>query len=452
MTPRNLALKALRIPDGDPGAFERFLEDAFRRHPEMSRRDRAFAVNLVQGVLRWRLRLDWILGCYTRFPFDRMEPDVLAVLRIALYQMLFMDRVPGPAAVNEAVNQAVGLGRPHLRRFVNGILREIGRRPEGWALPSRGNDLVRHLSVRYSYPEWIVNKWILELGAEGAESLLIAGNLVSPLVLRAAGGKAGREKLLAGLSAEGMQVGRTDFSPDGLVVKNLRGPVAGIKAFRDGLCTVQGEAAQVASHLLAPLPAEEVLDLCAGLGGKATHLADLMSDTGRVIAMDLSHRRLAELVRTAARMGLRSIRALAADAGRDPAGWLRTRFDRIIVDAPCSALGTVSRHPDAKWCRRSEDIPRLSRLQSRLLDSAVELLRPGGRLLYATCTISREENEGVVEACAAGHESVSVEDLRASAPGWALPLVDDSGFLRCLPHIHGTEGFFAAMLVKTGGR
>jgi 16S rRNA (cytosine967-C5)-methyltransferase len=448
MNPRNVALEILRVPGGSPGAFERRLEDAFRRHPDMTGRDRAFAVHLVQGVLRWKLRLDWILRCYIRFPFERIEPGVLAVLRIALYQMFFMDRVPGSAAVNEAVKQVGTLRRPHLRGFANGILREIGRRPDAWDFPSREKEFVHHLSVRHSYPEWIVRKWIVELGVGDAERLLEAGNSVSPLILRAAGRPGARDELMGGLSAEGLDVCRTTFSPDGLVVKDPKGPVTGLEAFRKGLCTVQGEAAQIASRLLAPLPGEQVLDLCAGLGGKSTHLADLMGDSGLLLAIDRSSRRLHELALAAKRMGLNCILPVAADAAGEPGRWLRKRFDRVMLDAPCSALGTVSRHPDVKWCRSEEDIVRLSMLQSELLDSAIDLLRPAGRLLYATCTISREENEGVVEACADRHKSVVVEDLRSSAPRWAMHLVDDRGFLRCLPHVHGTEGFFAAMLVK----
>jgi len=448
ITPRKLAFEALRIPDGKPGANERSLDEAFRRNPSMTGRDRAFAVHLVQGVSRWKLLLDWILGSYVRFSFERIEPDVLVILRIALYQMLYMDRVPESAAVNEAVSQAAALGRPHLGRFVNGILREIARRPGKWSFPSREKDLVPHLSVRYSYPRWIVSKWVLELGAAEAEALMEAGNVVSPMVLRATGGEAGREKLIEALSDEGVEAARTGFSPDGVVIHNPRRPVTGIRAFRDGLCTVQGEAAQIASRLLAPVPGEHVLDLCAGVGGKATHLADLMGDSGLVVAMDLNYNRLVELTKSARRMGLSSILAVTGDARANTGGWLKKRFDRIFLDAPCSALGTVSRHPDAKWCRSEEDLARLSRLQADLLDSAMEMLRPGGRLLYATCTISAGENEGVIRECLGRNPSISLENIKTSAPGWAVPLVNDDGYLKCFPHLHGTEGFFGALLVK----
>jgi 16S rRNA (cytosine967-C5)-methyltransferase len=296
-----------------------------------------------------------------------------------------------------------------------------------------------------------VRKWITELGWDNVEKLLEAGNKISPMVLRASSHKANRDQLAEMLSCEGMRVRNTEFSPDGLVVEEMLGPVGEIKAFRHGLFTVQGEAAQVASRLLAASPGDDVLDLCAGLGGKTTHLAELTGGAGVVLAVDRSERRLKELVRTARRMDLDSIHAVAGDISKNRCGWLRKRFDRIMLDAPCSALGTISRHPDVKWLRNEEDIRRLSRLQASLLDCSIDLLRPGGRILYATCTISREENEGVIEGCAARHKSVFIENLRKNAPDWAMPLLDKHGFLRCLPHVHHTEGFFAAMLVKTGG-
>ncbi|HDR14524.1 MAG TPA: 16S rRNA (cytosine(967)-C(5))-methyltransferase RsmB, partial [Desulfobacteraceae bacterium] len=427
VTPRNLAFKILRKPGAGPGAFERRLEDAFGNDPKMAPRDRAFAVHLVQGVLRWRSRLDWIINCYASFPFSRIEPDVLTVLRIALYQMLFMDRVPDSAAVNEAVKQVSACGRPHLRSFVNGILREISRHKGQCDFPSREENPVSHLSARYSYPEGMVRKWITELGFEKTEGLLQAGNMVSPMVLRVSSRRISRDELAVMLSAEGIRVRYAGFSPDGLIVEELRRPVGEIEAFRRGFFTVQGEAAQAASRLLAPSPGDHVLDLCAGLGGKTTHLAELTGDRGMVVAVDRNTNRLAEMLRTAGRMDLRSIRPVAADVSENLCGWLGKRFDCIMLDAPCSALGTISRHPDVKWWRKEEDIQRLSRLQARLLDCAIELLRPGGRVLYATCTISREENEDVVESCAARHRSIFVEDLRRTAPGWAEPLLDDSG-------------------------
>jgi 16S rRNA (cytosine967-C5)-methyltransferase len=436
------------MPEGGPGVFERRLEDAFRLDPELDSRDKAFAVHLVQGVLRWRARLDWLIASYAAFPFKRIEPDVLTILRIALYQMVFMDRVPASAAVNEAVKQVSSSRRPHLNRFVNGILREISRRGGRCDFPSKKKDPVAHLSIRYSYPEWLVRKWIAEVGWESVEALLDAGNRISPMVLRVSSRRADREHLAAMLSSEGIRVSNTAFSPDGLVVEEMRGPVGEVKAFREGFFTVQGEAAQVASRLLAPSPGNDVLDLCAGLGGKTTHLAELAADTGVVIAVDRNKQRVMELARAARRMGLGSIHAVAGDVLENRGRWLRGNFDRIMLDAPCSALGTISRHPDVKWSHREGDIRRLSKLQASLLDCAVDLLRPGGRMLYATCTISRDENEGVVEACAGKHRSIFIEDLRKTAPGWAMPLLDEHGFLRCLPHVHHTEGFFAAMLVK----
>jgi 16S rRNA (cytosine967-C5)-methyltransferase len=220
------------------------------------------------------------------------------------------------------------------------------------------------------------------------------------------------------------------------------------KPFHEGLFQVQDEAAQLTSILLSPLAGESVLDLCAGYGGKTTHLAELMGDQGKVIALDINRTRLVSLATNGVRLGVRSVLPIAADASKDLSSLFRVRFDRIVVDAPCSGLGVISRHPDGKWNKKEEDIPRLSQLQKAILNRACSLLRNGGSLLYVTCTLSREENEEVVDDCLAGNSSMALVDLRDRAPLWARDLIDDRGFLRTLPHLHGMDGFFGALLRK----
>ena len=451
MKPRNLALKALDRQDTSPGSAERFLERSFRERPALATRDRALTVHLVQGVLRWRLRIDWVIGRYARSSFEKIHPSVLSILRIALYQILFMDKIPDSAAVNEAVAQARGAGHGHAAGFVNALLRNVCRSRDRIELPGRGDDPIRYLSVRHSYPEWLVEQWVRELGEEPAERLMEACNLVPRLVVRVNTLRIDRGGLLARLEREGVRGSPTRYAPEGVVLEGVRGPVTGLASFGEGLFQVQGEAAQVSSHLLAPRPGETVLDVCAGLGGKSTHLAALMGGLGSVPAVDLSHERLRNMVDSARRLGVGCTRPLVADAcGMLPFSAMRP-VDGVLVDGPCSGLGTLSKHPDGKWARSRADVERLSRLQTRILDGAVPLVRPGGRLLYLTCTISRRENEDVAYGLCEAHRDMRLVNLKARGPAWASSLVDEHGFLKALPHVHGTEGFFGALFVKEEG-
>ena len=444
-TPRDLALGALIRLARDPGFLSSMLDRLFRANPNLDDRDRAFASQLVQGVVRWRLRLDWIIGEAAHFPLRKIDPPVLDILRLALYQILFLDRIPESAAVNEAVKQAKARCPRHVVSFVNGLLRNICRQKNRITFPDRGADPVLHLSVYHSYPVWLVEKWIRELGEEKADALLQAGNRTPLLTLRVNGLKTGRSGLIRRMEAEGLKVKPTLYSPLGVVVEGLRGRVDQLEAFREGLFQVQDEAAQIASFLLAPPSGGKVLDVCAGYGGKTSHLAELMGNRGTLVALDTNRSRLISLAENSRRLGIEITHPVVADATRPVSTLLRSPFERIMVDAPCSGLGVLSRHPDGKWNRNKEDMERLAGLQSAILNQAAGALGRGGKMLYVTCTVSREENEGVVEAFLAKNEGFVLEDLRDQAPPWALGLIDEKGFLRALPHVHGTDGFFAGL-------
>jgi 16S rRNA (cytosine967-C5)-methyltransferase len=445
-TPRDLALGALIRLARDSGFSSNVLDRLFRANRSLDDRDRAFVSQLVQGVIRWRLRLDWIIGGAAHFPLPKIDPRVLDILRLALYQIFFLDRVPESAAVNEAVNQAKAVHAGHVVSFVNGLLRNICRHKDRIAFPDRRKDPVRYLSVYYSYPSWIVEKWVRELGEEEAEALLDAGNRTPPLTGRVNGLKATRSELIRRLEGEGLKAKPTLFSPLGVVIEGLRGRVDQLQAFREGLFQVQDEAAQITSFLLAPSPRSTVLDVCAGHGGKTSHLAELMGNQGNVVALDTNRSRLVTLTENSKRLGIGIVHPAVADAAKDASALFRSSFDRIMVDAPCSGLGVLSRHPDGKWNRSIEDVKRLAGLQSSILNQTAKALKKGGRMLYVTCTVSREENEGVVEAFLRSNRDFVLANLRDQALDWTLDLIDERGFFRALPHRHGTDGFFAALL------
>lgn len=445
-----MALAALTQFEKAPAPLEAAFEEAASR-AHLDTRDRALALHLVQGVLRWRLRLDWTLSRKVRFPFSRMDPLVLNILRLALFQVLFLDRVPAFAAVDEAVRQTRAAGKERLTGVVNGTLRALLRDRKGPRFPDPKRDPVGYLSRFHAFPPWIVEKWIREFGPKDAEALLTASNRVPGLVLRVNRVRTDRASLLARLRASGMRAEPTAFSPEGILVEGGRGPITHWEGFEEGLFQVQGEASQVCGLLLAPAPGERILDVCAGLGGKTTHLAALAGGVAGVVALDRDRGRLLSLRRTAERLGIYGIGCVAGDAPGDLRRLFRQRFHRICVDPPCSALGTLSKNPDGKWFRSEGDIPRLAAMQKRILEGAAALLEPGGHLLYGVCTLSREENEGVVEALLGTRDDMVCLDLRECAPPWAMGLLDEKGFLRTLPHIHGMEGFFAALLTRRKG-
>lgn len=447
-SPRDLALAILTGADYSRGLEVKYPDGLVRENPGLTERDRAFIVNLVQGVFRWRIRLDWIIRQGLRFPFRKIEPPVLNILRLALYQIFFMDKVPDRAAVNEAVEQVKGTGYRHVAGFVNGILRSVCRHREEIPFPDPEKEPDLYLSVSHSYPLWLVKKWTGELGRDSAERLMAAMNRIPVMAIRVNTLRTDRGDILGRLRQEVAGAEPALYSPEGINLPGLKGPVTRLQGFKGGLFLVQGEAAQLGAHLLSPRPGERVLDLCAGMGGKSTHLAALMKDRGVVLALDRNLPRLRDLLENSNRLGAGSVIPVAADASADLTRLLKRPFNRVLVDAPCSGLGVISKNPDAKLTKSVGDIGRLAGLQKKILNQAVPLLGKGGTMLYMTCTVSREENEGVVEELLRENSQMTLEDLKHEAPEWSRALIDDDGFFRSFPHVHGMEGFFGALFRK----
>lgn len=422
-------------------------ENLFKEH-HLDERDRAFVSNLVQGVLRWRLRLDWVIGQFSTVPLKKIDETVLNILRTALYQILFLDKVPESAAVNEAVNLAKSEKLPrHIISFVNGLLRTVCRQKGDIKFPDREKDKLRRLSIFYSYPQWLVNKWAKESGENFAEALLRAQNNFPDLNIRANTLRISRDGLIEAFSRDSIHSKPTAHSPDGLLLEGSRGRVDSLNAFKKGLFQVQDQTAQIVSRLLQVKPDDEVLDICSGLGGKATHLAELMGGKGRVICVDKDRSKLIKAMENAERLGIDNLTPVAGDALQLSSLFGR-KFSRVMLDAPCSGLGVISRHPDIKWNRRAEDIPRLAATQKALINAAAAVLRKGGELLYVVCTISREENEEVVRDFLETNSDISLVNLKDRVPEWCFNLIDDKGFYKTYPHVHNMDGFFAALFKK----
>lgn len=412
-------------------------------------RDRALAVELVYGVLRHRLTLDWRLDHVADRPIRRLPHPVQAALRLATYQLLYLDRIPQSAAVNESVAlvKAKSGAGSRWSGFANAVLRSLIREPAP-AWPDRDKEPATFLSVRYACPAWLAERWVARLGMARAEQLCQATLTIPPLTIRVNSLRTTREALADALRLSGYQVTPTSVSPLGLVLDKC-GLITDIPQFGEGLFYVEDEAAQLVTGLLAPQPGERILDACAAPGGKSTALAALMENRGEVVAMDQSRDRLRRLQENCARLGIRIVSPLLGDVSRGKPAAAQP-FDRILLDAPCSGLGVLRRHPEGKWQKHAEALPIHHRNQLLLLESTCRLLRPGGCLVYSTCSTEPEETHDVIHQFLSKHAEFHRESVSAVLPESGLELMTQQGDLSTAVNRFSMDGFFAVRLRKAG--
>jgi 16S rRNA (cytosine967-C5)-methyltransferase len=447
--PRAIALDTLVALEKAGEYAGNYLEEVFSKNPGFDERDRGFITNLIQGVIRYRLRLDYILGGFSNTPVKKIDITVLNILRLAIYQIYFMDRVPESAAVDRAVEQAKSLkGQQHVVPFVNGILRNICRNKDGVKFPDRKKAAVKYLSNYYSFPLWLAQRCLDEKGLADTEALFEAQNRFPSVNIRVNRLKTTADGLISILADEGIDAIHAEYVPDCLILANFSKRIERLLSFKKGLFQVQDQAAQAVTWLLDLKPCYTVLDVCAGLGGISSHILELMDGKGSVTALDTDKRRLEMLHDNARRLGLTNIKTVVADASLPFPDNLTGTFDRVLVDAPCSGLGTIARHPDIKWNRSDIDIKRISRVQRKVLENSFEAVKPGGLILYVVCTYTREENRTVIDNFLQKKTGASLVDLNKSAPLWARNLIDNEGFFRSYPHKHRMDGFFAALIKK----
>jgi 16S rRNA (cytosine967-C5)-methyltransferase len=331
--------------------------------------------------------------------------------------------------------------------FVNGVLRAIAREREPLKTAVPEGSPAEKLAARYAYPVWALERWLGELGHEETEALCRASNQVAPTTLRVNTLKTTPAALAAALGELGISVEPGRFAPEALHLKGIRRDISSLPQYGGGEFQVQDEASQLVARLVEPKPGERVLDACAGMGAKTTHLAQLMENRGEIVAMDNQGWKLSRLMENAGRLQISCLEAVEGDLrkGDLPGG----DFDRVLVDAPCTGLGVLRRNPDIKWRVGPKDPRRLHRLQVELLGQAARLVRPDGILVYATCTLTPEENEGTVKAFLAARGDFRQEEARPSLPPTCSEVMHESGSLKTWPHRHGVDGFFAARLRRS---
>lgn len=416
-------------------AFEQaaYADRAFRAEAdrlELDGRDRAFAMSLAYGVVQRRATLDHVIESLSDRAADRIDAPVLTALRLGVHQLLFMDGVADHAAVAESVDLAKA-ARSRGHGFVNAVLRRAAR--EGRALlDALGESTPAEAALRHSHPEWIAESWWDQLGAPDALALMQADNGPAESAARVNTLRGTRDDVLAELAGQGVAARAAPHLPEGIV---LDGPydLHRSAAFERGALMPQSRGSMMVARAADPQPGERVLDLCAAPGAKTTHLAALIGDEGEVVAVEHDPRRGEDLRANAARLGAASVRVVVGDASRADHG---SGYDRVLVDPPCSDLGTLQSRPDARWRKTPEQVEQLRALQRRILEAGAAAVRPGGRLVYSTCTISIPENEQ------------QVGDFLERRPEFGL--TDGRRFVQTLPHRDRTDGFFIAALERHG--
>ncbi len=447
-TCRSLALQTLLAVERETC----FADDAFTRfaaHAKLPPEDQALAFELVYGVLRQRAMLDWQLNAVASRPVHRLPAVVAIILRLGAYQMRHLDRIPVSAAVNESVKLAKGVKGRDWSGVVNGILRNLDRREIEW--PDMAHDPVNGMSVTYSCPNWLVQRWIDLWGLETAEAMCRQTLTIPPLTLRTNTLRCSREQLEARLGAEGYAVSRTSVSLNGLILEKC-GSLQDLSVLQEGWCYVEDEAAQLVPLLLDAKPGQRALDACAAPGGKCSHIAALMENQGEIVATDPEPRRLKRLEANLRTLGITCVETVGTAHEADRASsWFQDQqgFDRILVDAPCSGLGVLRRHPEAKWQKTSSQLDRHGERQAGILERVARYLRPGGILVYSACSTEPEETTQVVSRFCQDHPEFCRESSARWLPPHAHSLTNPDGDFLTSGFRYNMDGFFAARLRRT---
>ncbi len=429
---REVALHCLLAGEKQGAWSDGYLRNAIRR-AELDRRDAALCTRLAFGVLQNRMLLDWHIARLCATPIDKLEPAVLDCMRLGAYQLLFLDRVPVHAAVNESVELGKKYSRnPRASALVNAVLRALDRDREG-GLPQPAE-----LSVRYSHPDWLVREFSRLLPAEELEALLMADNAQPPTQAQVNTLAATPESLTGELSEAGITVRAHPWLPCCLELEDT-GNLEALPAFREGRFYIQDAAARLAVLAAGAAPGMRVLDACAAPGGKSFAAAIQMEDRGSILSCDLHPHKIKLIEEGARRLGLSSITA-AVRNGRAFDPELEGRFDLVITDVPCSGLGIIRKKPDIRY-KDPAPLKALPAVQRDILSNAARYVRPGGVLLYATCTLLPRENEDVVEWFAEQDKTFTLEPF--TLPG---PITAPEGMVTLWPHRQGTDGFFIAKL------
>lgn len=408
---------------------------------QLSDQDRRFITELVYGTVKAGDTLLWILKKFVNRPLNKIEPTIINILRLGIYQIVFMDKIPESAACNEAVNLAKKYSNQGSAKFVNGVLRNLIRQPEKYAMPT-GNK-ASELAIREQHPLWLVKKFIHTFGSEAAIKLCQFNNTNAPLVLRTNTLKTTRQELITELINTGCEVIPSKLAPEGIICKTHTS-LNQLAPLQNGFAQVQDESSMLVAHVVDPKPNEFIIDTCSAPGGKTTHMATLMQNKGKIIACDIYEHKLKLIQDNANRLGINIIEPKLLDA-REIGNQYKNQADKVLVDAPCSGMGVLRRKPDSRWNKTAEIFEELPPLQLAILESAALAVKPQGVLVYSTCTIMPQENIEIINQFLAKHSEFVLEDIRKYLP---FKTKSKEKTLQLMPYKDNTDGFFIARMYK----
>lgn len=399
-------------------------------------KDKGFANELIYGTIKWRLRLDYVLDQFSKTPVKKMKPFIRQLMRMSVYQILFLDKVPTSAAINEAVKIMHKRKMSNLSGFVNGVLRNIDRNKSEITYPN--------LSIYYSIPEWIITRWMKYYGEMETKAICESLSQRARVCIRINNLKTTKDKVKALLSEEGITVLEEGFLPESLYIHAPNG-IHHSPSFKAGLWTVQDESAMLVGHVLGPEKGDEILDVCSAPGGKTVHLAELMQNEGHIIGADVHEHKIELIEKNAKRLGASIVEGKLQDGMLINEDW-KEKFDKILLDAPCSGLGIIKRKPDIRYAKDETAIRDINNIQRKLLKNAINYLKKDGILVYSTCTLTQEENQNMVEyALSLG---LQLDAIPYDMPACLKPYIKDNAYIEILPHVTDTDGFFMARFRK----
>jgi 16S rRNA (cytosine967-C5)-methyltransferase len=448
MTARRLAFKVLNAVS----AGRQTLDDAIHANSDfiecMKQRDRALFNALVHGVLRWRGRLDYLIAHFSNIALSKMDPRVLNLIRLGLFQIIYLDRIPVSAAVNTGVEIAKSDISRRVGGFVNAVLRQASEHVCEVRFPNADEDPIEAMASRQSFPQWLLKRWLQRFDRDTVLSLCKAINHIPPIGVRTNTLRLSAAELEQSLSQEVDRLWPMTYAPEGLCLVGPRRPIPQLNAFKKGWFQVQDEAAQLVALLLDPQPGETVLDACAGLGGKTGHIAQLMKNKGRVLAVDRNTDKLDRLQIEMERLGI----SIAVAQGHDLTSPLKplgfSQFDRVLLDAPCSGLGVLRRNPDIKWAVAKQDFATYQKKQLQCLENVAGCIKMSGVLVYAVCSVEPEENEQVIEAFLKNRPEFAMDNNPGQLPTRMLNFGITDGGIRTHPLFTEMDGFYMVRLQR----
>lgn len=439
---RRIALNIL-VDIEENEAFSNITINKFLKKNEVSSLDRRFISQLVYGVLENKQYLDYIIKGFSKTKINKIQTEILIILRLGIYQIAFLEKVPNSAAVNESVKLAKKINF-RLSGFVNGILRSFLRGQDDIKLPNYNDKPIQYLSIKYSHPEWLVNKWVNDYGIDFTKELLEANNKVANLTIRTNTLKINRDALISELAKEGVQCSKGDIVPESIVIKSMKDGLENIRAFNNGLFQVQDESSMLVSHVLNPSEGHFIVDVCSAPGGKSTHIAQLMNNKGKILSRDIHGHKLDLIKENCKRLGISIVETERFD-GLKLDKRLINSADRVLVDAPCSGFGIIRRKPEIRYFKQPKDILELSKIQLKMLKTSSNYVKKGGVLVYSTCTIQDEENKNVIKEFLRQNDNFILLDINKDLP---KSVHSKEKYLQLYPNTSNTDGFFICKMKK----